>query len=144
MYKKGNPKKMIIGQAPSQKEIKSKEPFNGSIAATNLKSSWDVHGLNREDFAITNVYNLFPGRNYNGKGDAPPTKEMIDEYLPTLIRDIKSVSPEVIYAVGKIPEFVLSNLIDESVFPSECRIVNLPYPSNFIKRKKFEKANPWV
>jgi DNA polymerase len=92
----GNPNAdlVIVGEAPGRDEDIQAEPFVGR-AGQLLTRMLTAIGLNREDAYICNVIKCRPPENRN------PMPDEVESCEPFLIRQLKSLQPKVILAMGK-------------------------------------------
>jgi DNA polymerase len=92
----GNPKARLVfvGEGPGADEDEKGEPFVGD-AGRMLNRIITAMGIKREDVYICNVVKCRPPGNRN------PEPDEIEACAPFLLRQIKSVRPEAIVALGK-------------------------------------------
>ena len=92
----GNPKARLVfvGEGPGADEDEKGEPFVGD-AGRMLNRIITAMGIKREDVYICNVVKCRPPGNRN------PEADEIGACTPFLLRQISSVNPEVIVALGK-------------------------------------------
>lgn len=92
----GNPKARLVfvGEGPGADEDEKGEPFVGD-AGRMLNRIITAMGIKREDVYICNVVKCRPPGNRN------PEADEIAACTPFLLRQLRSVSPEVIVALGK-------------------------------------------
>jgi len=92
----GNPKARLVfvGEGPGADEDEKGEPFVGD-AGRMLNRIITAMGIRREDVYICNVVKCRPPGNRN------PEADEIGACAPFLLRQIKSVKPEAIVALGK-------------------------------------------
>lgn len=92
----GNPRArlLFVGEGPGADEDAQGEPFVGA-AGQMLNRIINGMGLKREDVYICNVVKCRPPNNRD------PLVEEIEACSPFLLRQIRSVNPEVIVALGK-------------------------------------------
>jgi DNA polymerase len=92
----GNPKARLVfvGEGPGADEDEKGEPFVGD-AGRMLTRIITAMGIKREDVYICNVVKCRPPGNRN------PEADEIKACAPFLLRQIKSIKPEVIVALGK-------------------------------------------
>jgi DNA polymerase len=92
----GNPRARLVfvGEGPGADEDEKGEPFVGD-AGRMLNRIITAMGLKREDVYICNVVKCRPPGNRN------PESDEIEACTPFLLRQIKSVNPETIVALGK-------------------------------------------
>jgi DNA polymerase len=92
----GNPNAdlMFVGEAPGADEDMQGEPFVGR-AGQLLTKIIEAIGLKREDVYIANVIKCRPPGNRN------PEPDEVDQCEPFLFRQIDTVKPKVIVALGK-------------------------------------------
>lgn len=86
---------MLIGEAPGAHEDMSGKPFQGK-AGKYLDSILEELGLNRKKVYITNICKCKPDKNNK------PTKKQAHACMPHLEREIRSVKPKIIIALGRI------------------------------------------
>ena len=92
----GNPQArlLFVGEGPGGDEDEKGEPFVGD-AGKMLNRIITAMGIKREDVYICNVVKCRPPGNRN------PEPDEIEACSPFLLRQIQSVKPEVIVALGK-------------------------------------------
>jgi uracil-DNA glycosylase len=92
----GNPNAelMFVGEAPGADEDLQGEPFVGK-AGQLLTKIIEAIGLTREDVYIANVIKCRPPNNRN------PEPDEVDQCEPFLFRQIDTIKPKVIVALGK-------------------------------------------
>ena len=92
----GNPEAdlMFVGEGPGADEDIQGEPFVGR-AGQLLTKIIEAIGLNREDVYIANVIKCRPPGNRN------PEPDEVEQCAPFLFRQINTVKPKVIVALGK-------------------------------------------
>ena len=93
----GHPKAalMLIGEAPGQEEDQQGIPFVGPAGQLLTKIIKSI-GLSRDQVYITNVVKCRPPRNRNPEG------EEITKCQPFLERQVDSVQPKIICALGRV------------------------------------------
>ena len=92
----GNPKARLVfvGEGPGADEDEKGEPFVGD-AGRMLNRIITAMGITREEVYICNVVKCRPPGNRN------PEPDEIEACTPFLIRQLKSIQPEAIVALGK-------------------------------------------
>jgi DNA polymerase len=85
---------MVIGEAPGAEEDRQGEPFVGR-AGQLLTKIIEAIGMKREDVYIANVIKCRPPGNRN------PEPDEVEQCEPFLFRQIDSIKPKVIVALGK-------------------------------------------
>jgi len=92
----GNPNAdlMFVGEAPGADEDIQGEPFVGR-AGQLLTKIIEAIGLTREDVYIANVIKCRPPQNRN------PEPDEVEQCEPFLFRQIETIKPKVIVALGK-------------------------------------------
>jgi len=92
----GNPRAelMFVGEAPGADEDIQGEPFVGR-AGQLLTKIIEAIGLRREDVYIANVIKCRPPNNRN------PEPDEVEQCEPFLFRQIDTIRPKVIVALGK-------------------------------------------
>jgi DNA polymerase len=92
---------MLVGEAPGAQEALMGRPFVGK-AGKNLDEFLEISGFKREELYITNVVKFRPtrisaaGRTVN----RAPTREEVQLFLPWLKKEIASIKPECVVAMG--------------------------------------------
>jgi uracil-DNA glycosylase family 4 len=100
-----NTKVLLVGEAPGGEEEKLGRPFVGK-AGKNLDEFIVLAGLERKDLYITNVVKFRPTKLSPKTGRAvnrTPDKNEIEDFLPLLKEEIKSVNPQVVVTLGNVP-----------------------------------------
>ena len=92
----GNPNAdlMFVGEAPGADEDEQGEPFVGR-AGQLLTKIIEAIGLRRDDVYIANIIKCRPPGNRN------PEPDEVEQCEPFLFRQVESVQPKVIVALGK-------------------------------------------
>lgn len=92
----GNPKARLVfvGEGPGADEDRQGEPFVGE-AGKVLNRIITAMGLKREDVYICNVVKCRP------PGNRDPEQEEIEACSSFMLRQVRSINPEVIVALGK-------------------------------------------
>jgi len=93
----GNPRAelMFIGEAPGADEDQQGEPFVGR-AGQLLNNMIKAMGLQREEIYIANIIKCRP------PGNRTPERDECETCSPFLMRQIATVKPKVIVALGKV------------------------------------------
>ena len=98
-------KVMIIGQAPGETEVSAGRPFNAG-SGRRLFQWLEQAGWEEGDFRshqyFTAVTKCYPGKSKSGHGDRVPSKQEQGLCQPFLIRELKSVQPQLVIAVGRL------------------------------------------
>jgi len=87
---------LILGEAPGKNENEHRRPFVGG-AGNILNGILRSAGISREECYITNVIKYQPPGNLITSAKA---QKYVQDNLPHLLREIKSVNPRVIVPVG--------------------------------------------
>lgn len=85
---------MLIGEAPGLEESRRKRPFVGR-SGEELNRLLSRHGLSLSSAYTTNVCKE------HREGNPDPTREQIEYWTPTLLREIEEVNPKIIVATGR-------------------------------------------
>jgi len=103
----GNPEAdlMFVGEAPGRDEDEQGVPFVGS-AGQLLTKIIEAIGLKREDVYIANVIKCRPPENRN------PEPEEVETCEPFLFRQIDTIKPKVIVALGTFAARALLRTLD--------------------------------
>src|SRR3954447_16817038 len=103
----GNPEAdlMFVGEAPGADEDLQGEPFVGR-AGQLLTKIIEAIGLTREDVYIANVIKCRPPGNRN------PEPDEVEQCEPFLFRQIETIKPKVIVALGKFAAQTLLRTLD--------------------------------
>ena len=100
---------LFVGEAPGRKEDEGGEPFVGRSGEV-LDSALRDNGFARSDVRITNCVRCRPPENRD------PTAEELENCREYLEREIDSVDPTAIVALGKVPS---EHLLGRSVGVTE-------------------------
>ena len=97
MFGVGNPNAdlMFVGEAPGADEDIQGEPFVGR-AGQLLTKIIEAIGMTREDVYIANVIKCRPPQNRN------PEPDEVEQCEPFLFRQIDTIKPKVIVALGQV------------------------------------------
>jgi DNA polymerase len=109
----GNPhaRLVFVGEAPGRDEDRQGEPFVGE-AGQILTRLITRMGFTRQDVYICNVLKCRPPNNRD------PQKDEIEQCGPFMLRQVKSIGPEVIVALGA---FAAHTLLQSTVPISKLR-----------------------
>ena len=138
----GNPKARLVfvGEGPGADEDTKGEPFVGA-AGQVLNRLITNMGLKREEVYICNVVKCRP------PGNRDPEPDEVSACSPFLLRQLQSISPEVIVALGKPATQTLLGIKD-AISRLRCKfrdfhgIPLMPtYHPSFLLRKQKEGSN---
>ena len=124
---------LLVGQAPGSTEVTTRLPFTGP-AGKRLMGWFERAGLSREEVYLSALCRCFPGK-AKGGGDLAPSRTMIQNCRPHLLRELELLRPEVVALVGglAIKELLgiprLSEAVGETVRRDGIVYVPLPHPS---------------
>jgi len=124
---------LLVGQAPGSTEVTTRLPFTGP-AGKRLMGWFERAGLSREEVYLSALCRCFPGK-AKGGGDLTPSRTMIHNCRPHLLRELELLRPEVVAPVGglAIKELLgiprLSEAVGETVRRDGIVYVPLPHPS---------------
>lgn len=93
---------MLVGEAPGEKETLLRRPFVGK-AGKNLEEFLEILRFSREQLYITNVVKFRPVKIHPRTGtlsNRPPDREEIGLFIPTLLEEIRTVSPAFLVTLG--------------------------------------------
>lgn len=94
---------LVCGEAPGRTEAELLRPFAGK---SGQAQRWYLsrHGLSPDRWYLTNVNKTYIDQNPD------PTPELIEHWTPTLLQEVREVSPRLIVAVGRFAaEFFLGD-----------------------------------
>lgn len=124
---------LLVGQAPGSTEVTTRLPFTGP-AGKRLMGWFERAGLSREDVYLSALCRCFPGK-AKGGGDLAPSRTMMQNCRPHLLRDLELLRPRVVALVGglAIKELLgitrLSEAAGETIRRDGIVYVPLPHPS---------------
>ena len=124
---------LLVGQAPGSTEVKTRLPFTGP-SGKRLMSWFEQAGLSREEVYLSALCRCFPGK-AKGGGDLAPSRAMMQNCRPHLLRELELLRPEVVVPVGglAIKELLgitrLSEGVGETIRRDGIVYVPLPHPS---------------
>ncbi len=127
---------LLVAQAPGATEVVTRLPFTGP-AGKRLMGWFERAGLAREDVYLSAVCRCFPGKAKGGArgGDLPPSRAMIRNCRPHLLREFELLQPKVVVPAGglAIKELLgmtrLSEAVGETFERGGIIYVPLPHPS---------------
>jgi uracil-DNA glycosylase len=109
---------MLIGQAPGVHEASRGRPFAHTAGKTLFKWLGSVTGSSEEDLReliyFAAVARCFPGKALKGGGDREPDREEIENCRPFLVREVQTIKPKLILAVGRL---AISEVLGARLFP---------------------------
>lgn len=124
---------LLVGQAPGSTEVTTRLPFTGP-AGKRLMGWFERADLSRDDVYLSALCRCFPGK-AKGGGDLAPSRTMMRNCRPHLLRELELLRPEVVAPVGglAIRELLgitrLSEAVGETVKHDGIIYVPLPHPS---------------
>ena len=124
---------LLVGQAPGSTEIATRLPFTGP-AGKRLMSWFEEASLSRGEVYLSALCRCFPGK-AKGGGDLTPSRAMVRNCRPHLVREFDLLQPEVVVPVGglAIKELLgitrLSEAVGETIRRDGLVYVPLPHPS---------------
>jgi uracil-DNA glycosylase len=124
---------LLVGQAPGSTEVTTRLPFTGP-AGKRLMGWLERAGLSREEVYLSALCRCFPGK-AKGGGDLAPSRTMMQNCRPHLLRELELLRPEVVAPVGglAIKELLgisrLSEAVGKTVRRDGKLYVPLPHPS---------------
>jgi uracil-DNA glycosylase family 4 len=141
----GNPDAdlMFIGEAPGAEEDKQGEPFVGR-AGQLLTKIIEAIDLRREDVYIANLIKCRPPGNRN------PEPDEMDQCEPFLLRQIDTIRPKVIVALGKFAAQSLLRTTEPITrlrgreFPYRDAVLVPTYHPAYLLRQPSAKRDVWA
>lgn len=124
---------LLVGQAPGSTEVTTRLPFTGP-AGKRLMGWFERAGLSREEVYLSALCRCFPGK-AKGGGDLAPSRAMMQNCRPHLLRELELLRPEVVAPVGglAIKELLgitrLSEAVGKTIRRDGIVYVPLPHPS---------------
>ena len=124
---------MLVAQAPGSTEVVTRLPFTGP-AGKRLAGWFERAGVSREEIYLSAIARCFPGK-AKGGGDLVPSRPMIRNCRPHLVRELGLLKPEVVVPVGglAIKELLgidrLSDAVGREIEHDGVTYVPLPHPS---------------
>ncbi len=126
---------LLVAQAPGSTEVVTRLPFTGPAGKT-LERWLGRAGVSREEVYLSAVARCFPGKARGAHGgDLAPSRAMIQNCRPHLLREFELVRPKVVVPVGgpAIRELLEARHLSETVgltFERDGVVyVPLPHPS---------------
>ena len=142
VFGEGNPnaKLMFIGEGPGRDEDRQGRPFVGR-AGQLLTKIIEAMKLKRNDVYICNVVKCRPPQNRNPEPDEVASCE------PFLMKQIKSVNPEVIVCLGsvaaglmlKIDKFRMGNIRGTFREYGDAKLMVTYHPAALLRNSSFKK-----
>ncbi|MBI5902564.1 MAG: uracil-DNA glycosylase [Deltaproteobacteria bacterium] len=137
---------MVVGEAPGRDETRLKTPFVGKAGSFFVAILEEVFGRERDEFYITNTVKVWPTIKTVRLKTRKPSDEEVEFFLPYLRKEIETVAPQVILAVGKT---AFSTLAPGHEFapgkwtehPGGVLIMPVYHPSYILRRQKDLKNN---
>ena len=146
VFGSGNPqaKVMFVGEAPGADEDAQGQPFVGR-AGQLLTLMLNAAGWSRDDVYIANILKCRPPNNRD------PQADEIAECEPNLVKQIESIQPQLIVALGRIAAHNLlstktsiSRLRGEKHFYTKGNIpLVVTYHPAYLLRNPIDKSKSW-
>jgi uracil-DNA glycosylase len=89
---------VLVGRAPGSTEVTTRLPFTGP-AGRRLEGWFSEAGVSREEIYLSALARCFPGK-ARGGGDKVPSRAMLANCRPHLLRELGLLRPEVVVPVG--------------------------------------------
>ncbi len=124
---------LLVAQAPGTTEAQRRLPFVGP-AGRRLEGWFERVGVVRDEIYLSALVRCFPGK-ARGGGDRVPSRAMISNCRPHLMREFELLKPRVVVPVGglAIKELLGIGRLSEAVGRPHRRdgvvYVPLPHPS---------------
>ena len=124
---------LLVGQAPGATEVTRGLPFVGP-AGRRLEGWFERVGISRQEIYLSALARCFPGK-AKGGGDKVPTRAMISNCRPHLLREFELLGPRIVVPVGglAIKELLGIGKLADAVGRAHRRdgivYVPLPHPS---------------
>jgi uracil-DNA glycosylase len=124
---------ILVGQAPGVTEITTRVPFTGP-AGKRLEGWLAGVGVSRMEIYLSALARCFPGK-AKGGGDKVPSRAMLTNCRPHLLREFELLAPEIVVPVGGLAakELLgirrLSEAVGETYDYDGVVYVPLPHPS---------------
>jgi len=130
---------LLVAQAPGSTEVRTRLPFTGP-AGKKLMGWFEKAGLSREEVYLSALCRCFPGKAAKGKpgahgGDKTPSRAMIRNCRPHLLREFELLRPRLVVPAGglAIKELLdiarLSEAVGETFERDGITYIPLPHPS---------------
>jgi uracil-DNA glycosylase len=89
---------LLVAQAPGVMEVETRLPFTGP-AGRRLEGWFAEAGISREEIYLSALARCFPGK-ARGGGDKVPSRSMLENCRPHLMREFELLRPEIVVPVG--------------------------------------------
>jgi len=136
----GQPRWVLVGQAPGKQEIALDRPFAGPAGKRLFRWLGDA-GFKEDEFRsscyVTAMMKCFPGR--GERGDLRPSRVQLANCAPFLDEELALVRPSVLVPVGglAIERFlgkvklkdVVGQRFETEIAESKAMVIPLPHPS---------------
>ena len=140
----GNPKAelMFVGEGPGADEDEQGEPFVGR-AGQLLNKMIEAMGINREDVYIANVVKCRP------PGNRTPERDETETCSPFLFRQIETIKPKAIVALGAVAAKSLLGINDTMAnmrgqwYDFRGTKLRVTYHPAFLLRDPRQKGEAW-
>ena len=126
---------LLVAQAPGTTEVTTRLPFTGP-AGKRLMSWFERAGVERSEVYLSALCRCFPGKAKGAHGgDLAPSRAMIRNCRPHLLREFELLAPRLVAPVGglAIKELLGIKRLSEAVGASFMRdgvvYIPLPHPS---------------
>lgn len=117
----------FVGEGPGYEEQRQGVPFVGK--AGKMLDEWiRFLDLKTSEYYICNVVKCRP-MDPNGN-NAPPTDQQSRACTPFLLRQLKNITPQLIVALGRVPDAHLTSL--------GINHMNVPHPAYFLRRQRLD------
>jgi DNA polymerase len=133
---------MFVGEGPGADEDEQGEPFVGR-AGQLLNNMISAMGIKREDVYIANVVKCRP------PGNRTPERDECDTCSPFLMKQIETVKPKVIVALGAVAAKTLLGVNDSmaklrgQIYDFKNTKLAVTYHPAYLLRDPRQKAEAW-
>ena len=91
---------LLVGQAPGSTEVVTRLPFTGPAGRT-LERWFGRAGVSRDEVYLSAIVRCFPGKARGAHGgDLAPSRAMIQNRRPHLLRELQLLRPRVVLPLG--------------------------------------------
>lgn len=137
---------MVVGEAPGRDETRLRTPFVGRAGSFFVAVLEEVFGRKRDGFYITNTVKVWPTIKTRRLRTRKPDSAEVEFFLPYLRKEIETVAPQVILAVGKTAFSTLAPGLEFAPgrwaeYPGGVLIMPVYHPSYILRRQKDLKNN---
>jgi DNA polymerase len=125
---------MFVGEAPGYHGCATTGiPFTKDRSGELYQWILGEYGLEKEEVYTTNVVKCWPRKGNEGTKNRTPTDAEVYTCFPHFVNELSVIRPEVVVALGRVPEKILRDRQQWSPILRKAEIVYIPHPAYILR-----------